>query len=87
MWNPPWISVPGLLRFHATPILLTIYPRSSSDAHFSTDALIHSPIAQIYTETAWQQTMRYVSAHDPTTFASDRKDPLYKPYAKYDIIN
>ena len=76
-----------MLRFHATPILLTFYPRSSSDAHFSTDALIHSPIAQIYTETAWQQTIRYVSAHDPTTFASDRKDPLYKPYAKYDIIN
>jgi hypothetical protein len=85
-WNPPWISVPGLLRFHATLILLTIDPRSSIDAHFITDALINSPIAQIYTKTAWQQTTRYFSAHDPTTFASDRKDPLYTPYAKYEII-
>ena len=85
-WNPLWISVPGLLRFHTTLILLTINPRSCMDAHFSTDAPINSPIAQIYTKTAWQQTMRYLCAYDPTTFVSDRTDPLYNPYAKYEII-
>jgi hypothetical protein len=81
-WSYLWTKVLGLIKFHASLILLAINSRSSIDAHFSEEPLVNSPISKFYTKNEWQQTMRYFSAYDPTTFVGDKRNFAYNPFTR-----
>ncbi|KAK3252846.1 hypothetical protein CYMTET_37881 [Cymbomonas tetramitiformis] len=53
-----WVSPNGLLLFHISLLLMVLNFRRNHADHFSSDPLLRSVLAEIYTRDSWQQTMR-----------------------------
>ncbi|KAK3276007.1 hypothetical protein CYMTET_15899 [Cymbomonas tetramitiformis] len=85
-WNAQWVSPDGLLLLHATKLLMVLNKRSSHEDHFSSDKLIRSIVADLYTLIPWEQTCRYFCPYDPDSLITDPEAVGYDPYAKYRLI-